>query len=205
MERGTVGFRLTPTRVVAKRKLSQNRTPDVVETVIAQLTRRRSLRERGPRRRDAPRPRRDGPVVTAGAPGRGEAVGTIRNARIAGGGRELLPTEGPFDVFLEEGAHRRHRTDRCPGAPGRGARRAGLVAGSGALGPPRARRAVGARVAAGGSRVTPIGRARGAHHGGRAGARRMAGGSARASAMPCGPTSRASPCSMRPPATSRRT
>jgi transcriptional regulator len=38
MERGTVGFRLTPTRVVAKRKLSQNRTPDVVETVIAQLS-----------------------------------------------------------------------------------------------------------------------------------------------------------------------
>ncbi|OAN40867.1 FMN-binding negative transcriptional regulator [Microbacterium sp. H83] len=34
---GTVGFRLTPTRVVAKRKLSQNRPPEVVETVIAAL------------------------------------------------------------------------------------------------------------------------------------------------------------------------
>lgn len=34
---GTVGFRLTPTRVVAKRKLSQNKTPDVIETVIAEL------------------------------------------------------------------------------------------------------------------------------------------------------------------------
>lgn len=38
LERGTVGFRLTPTRVVAKRKLSQNKTPDVVETVIAELS-----------------------------------------------------------------------------------------------------------------------------------------------------------------------
>ena len=37
LERGTVGFRLTPSRVVAKRKLSQNRTADVVETVIAEL------------------------------------------------------------------------------------------------------------------------------------------------------------------------
>ncbi|MGA1827794.1 FMN-binding negative transcriptional regulator [Microbacterium sp.] len=38
LERGTVGFRLTPTRVVAKRKLSQNKTAEVVETVIAELT-----------------------------------------------------------------------------------------------------------------------------------------------------------------------
>lgn len=37
LERGTVGFRLTPTRIVAKRKLSQNRTPEVVETIIAEL------------------------------------------------------------------------------------------------------------------------------------------------------------------------
>ncbi|MCW3494346.1 FMN-binding negative transcriptional regulator [Microbacterium sp. SSM24] len=37
LERGTVGFRLTPTKVVAKRKLSQNRPDDVVETIIAQL------------------------------------------------------------------------------------------------------------------------------------------------------------------------
>ncbi len=34
---GTVGFRLTPTRVVAKRKLSQNRSHDTVEAVIAAL------------------------------------------------------------------------------------------------------------------------------------------------------------------------
>ncbi|WP_223586442.1 FMN-binding negative transcriptional regulator [Microbacterium sp. OVT16B] len=34
---GTVGFRLTPTRVVAKRKLSQNKSADTVETVIAEL------------------------------------------------------------------------------------------------------------------------------------------------------------------------
>ncbi len=34
---GTVGFRLTPTRVVAKRKLSQNKTGETVETVIAEL------------------------------------------------------------------------------------------------------------------------------------------------------------------------
>jgi transcriptional regulator len=37
LERGTVGFRLTPSRVAAKRKLSQNTTADVVETVIAEL------------------------------------------------------------------------------------------------------------------------------------------------------------------------
>lgn len=37
LERGTVGFRLTPTRVTAKRKLSQNRSPEVVETIIAGL------------------------------------------------------------------------------------------------------------------------------------------------------------------------
>lgn len=37
LERGTVGFRLTPARVVAKRKLSQNRPDEVVETIIAEL------------------------------------------------------------------------------------------------------------------------------------------------------------------------
>lgn len=37
LERGTVGFRLTPTRVVAKRKLSQNKTAEVVETIIGEL------------------------------------------------------------------------------------------------------------------------------------------------------------------------
>lgn len=37
LERGTVGFRLTPTRVVAKRKLSQNRSHEVVEHIIEQL------------------------------------------------------------------------------------------------------------------------------------------------------------------------
>lgn len=35
---GTVGFRLTPTRVAAKRKLSQNKSPEVIETVITALT-----------------------------------------------------------------------------------------------------------------------------------------------------------------------
>ncbi len=34
---GTVGFRLTPTRVVAKRKLSQNKPAETVENVIAEL------------------------------------------------------------------------------------------------------------------------------------------------------------------------
>ena len=38
LEKGTVGFRLTPTRVVAKRKLSQNRTPDIIETIIGELS-----------------------------------------------------------------------------------------------------------------------------------------------------------------------
>lgn len=37
LERGTVGFRLTPTRVTAKRKLSQNRSPEVIDTIIAGL------------------------------------------------------------------------------------------------------------------------------------------------------------------------
>lgn len=35
---GTVGFRLTPTTVVAKRKLSQNKPDEVVETIIAELS-----------------------------------------------------------------------------------------------------------------------------------------------------------------------
>jgi len=34
---GTVGFRLVPTKVVAKRKLSQNKPADAVETIIAEL------------------------------------------------------------------------------------------------------------------------------------------------------------------------
>ncbi|KAA9148768.1 FMN-binding negative transcriptional regulator [Microbacterium lushaniae] len=38
LEKGTVGFRLTPSRVVAKRKLSQNKEPEVVETIIAELS-----------------------------------------------------------------------------------------------------------------------------------------------------------------------
>lgn len=38
LEKGTVGFRLTPTRVVAKRKLSQNRTPEIIETIIGELS-----------------------------------------------------------------------------------------------------------------------------------------------------------------------
>ncbi len=37
LERGTVGFRLTPTKVVAKRKLSQNRPDEVVDEIILQL------------------------------------------------------------------------------------------------------------------------------------------------------------------------
>lgn len=35
---GTVGFRLRPTKVVAKRKLSQNKPDEAVETVISELT-----------------------------------------------------------------------------------------------------------------------------------------------------------------------
>ena len=37
LEAGTVGFRLTPTRVVAKRKLSQNKPVETIEAVIAAL------------------------------------------------------------------------------------------------------------------------------------------------------------------------
>lgn len=38
LEAGTIGFRLTPTRVVAKRKLSQNKPDDVIENVILELS-----------------------------------------------------------------------------------------------------------------------------------------------------------------------
>lgn len=38
LEKGTVGFRLTPTKVVAKRKLSQNKSAEAVETVISELS-----------------------------------------------------------------------------------------------------------------------------------------------------------------------
>ena len=34
---GTVGFRLTPTKVVAKRKLSQNKSEEVIETILTAL------------------------------------------------------------------------------------------------------------------------------------------------------------------------
>ncbi|WP_405376069.1 MULTISPECIES: FMN-binding negative transcriptional regulator [unclassified Microbacterium] len=37
LARGTTGFRLTPTTVVAKRKLSQNRSDEVVDTIISEL------------------------------------------------------------------------------------------------------------------------------------------------------------------------
>lgn len=37
LEKGTVGFRLTPTRVVAKRKLSQNRPAETVDHIIDML------------------------------------------------------------------------------------------------------------------------------------------------------------------------
>ncbi|WP_460795612.1 FMN-binding negative transcriptional regulator [Microbacterium sp. GXF0217] len=37
LEAGTVGFRLTPTKVVAKRKLSQNKDAATIENVIAEL------------------------------------------------------------------------------------------------------------------------------------------------------------------------
>ncbi|MFT4221113.1 MAG: FMN-binding negative transcriptional regulator [Microbacterium sp.] len=38
LEKGTAGFRLTPAKVVAKRKLSQNKPAEIVETVIAELS-----------------------------------------------------------------------------------------------------------------------------------------------------------------------
>ncbi|MEV4688481.1 FMN-binding negative transcriptional regulator [Microbacterium sp. LWH3-1.2] len=37
LEKGTVGFRLTPTKVVGKRKLSQNKPDETVETVLVEL------------------------------------------------------------------------------------------------------------------------------------------------------------------------
>jgi transcriptional regulator len=35
--RGTVGLRLVPTRIVAKRKMSQNKSPEIVDTVLREL------------------------------------------------------------------------------------------------------------------------------------------------------------------------
>jgi transcriptional regulator len=35
--RGTVGLRLVPTRIIAKRKMSQNKSPQIVETVLSEL------------------------------------------------------------------------------------------------------------------------------------------------------------------------
>lgn len=35
--RGTVGLRLVPTRIVAKQKMSQNKPPEIVETVLGEL------------------------------------------------------------------------------------------------------------------------------------------------------------------------
>lgn len=35
--RGTIGLRLVPTRIVAKRKMSQNKPPEIVETVLGEL------------------------------------------------------------------------------------------------------------------------------------------------------------------------
>lgn len=35
--RGTIGLRLTPTKVVAKRKMSQNKPPEIIETVLGEL------------------------------------------------------------------------------------------------------------------------------------------------------------------------
>jgi transcriptional regulator len=40
LERGTVGFRLTPLRVVAKRKLSQNKPVETVETIAREVAAR---------------------------------------------------------------------------------------------------------------------------------------------------------------------
>ena len=37
--RGTVGLRLVPTRIVAKRKMSQNHSPEIVSSVIGELER----------------------------------------------------------------------------------------------------------------------------------------------------------------------
>ena len=62
--------------------------------------RRRPLREPRARRRDAPRAHGDGPRAVTAV---GETVGTITSARLVGPGDEMLPDDGPFDVFLEGG------------------------------------------------------------------------------------------------------
>lgn len=49
LEKGTVGFRLTPTKVTAKRKLSQNRPAEVVDVILAGL--------------EQPGPYRNGPLA----------------------------------------------------------------------------------------------------------------------------------------------
>ncbi len=203
LERGTVGFRLTPTRVVAKRKLSQNKSAEVVETVIAELERRRPLREPRPRRRDAPRPRCDGAPVTRH---RVDRRHDRRERAWPAPDAELLPTDDAVDVFLERRSHRRHRARRRAAPPGRGARRrrrAGSSPDSGTTTCTSVQWAlVAQRQALGHARV---GRARRADHGGRRRSTPTAAGSAPASATRCGRTDRGWRCSTRRPATCPRT
>ena len=142
---GPIGFRLTPTKVVAKRKLSQNR-PDEVDRDDHRRARggREPVRRSAARRRDAARPRRqEGGAVSLG---RGEAVAVIANVRLTGAERTDPFGDDPVDIHIADGVDRRHR-------PRRRARRAagavldgdGAWADPGPVGPPRARRAVGAR------------------------------------------------------------
>ena len=114
LERGTVGFRLTPTRVVAKRKLSQNRPAEVVETIIAELSGDGPYREPRARRRDAPRARRDGPRAVTGV---GDTVGTITVGRGSPDpATRCCPTTGRSTSFLDGRPHRRHRSRRSAAA-----------------------------------------------------------------------------------------
>ena len=196
-----VGFRLTPTQVVAKRKLSQNKSADVVETIIAELERRRTVREPALAGRDAARARRQRRAVTRRT--RRRRHHHRRPARRRG--RTIRFDDDPVDVFLADGVI----ADIAPAGAlrpaRRGARRRRSVADPGTVGPPRPRRAVGARRAARAARARDS-----AAHAARIMARRdrsspTAAGSATASATRCGPTRRPSPCSTRRPATCRPT
>ena len=163
--------------------------------------RRRAVREPGTGGRDAPRPRRDGAPVTAV----GATVGTIRGARVTGSGRELLPTDGPVDIFLANGVIADIAPAGALRATRRDPRRRRRMARAGPVGPPRPRGSVVARRAARAARARGVGRPRGTDHGagerpGRRAARRHRVPRRAVARQP-----RRSTCSMRRPATSRPT
>ncbi|MEZ5188710.1 MAG: amidohydrolase family protein [Microbacterium sp.] len=107
LEQGTVGFRLTPTEVVAKRKLSQNKPDEVVDTIIAELEsgtgayvdpRLPAEMRRAHEALRAARSAAGGGVVI-----RGERPDIVANVRLTGAGRLDPFGDDVVDVHLANG------------------------------------------------------------------------------------------------------